>query len=277
MRKIKFKAWLKKAKKSKSLIFLSALGILILVVFLVSPLHSAASTFRANWDSGSLNADYAIGSKTAQNDGTPAEIVNPGYGGAGGAVKASAGQTLKYELADSLDKEKGEIEMKFKLPYDLGGDHSTGKVNRPNGVDYDSSSGYIYIADSENNRIVKTKIDGTGWTTFGSEGSGAGEFSRPVGIHYDSALTIFIFWIITITGLSKLKWMALAGQLMEVLVREQDSLTCITKEVAFITILLLTIFMLQITITTVLSKPKSMAPAGLPMAAMGVELGNLHI
>ncbi|MBU1759201.1 right-handed parallel beta-helix repeat-containing protein, partial [Patescibacteria group bacterium] len=62
----------------------------------------------------------------------------------------------------------------------------------PTGIYYDSASEYMYVADSVylycgNHRIVKTKIDGTGWTTLGTEGSGVGEFAYHQGIHYDSA------------------------------------------------------------------------------------------
>ncbi len=57
----------------------------------------------------------------------------------------------------------------------------------PYGISYDSSTGYIYVADTVNHRIVKTKMDGTGWTAYGSYGSGAGQFSGPEGISYDSS------------------------------------------------------------------------------------------
>ncbi len=48
------------------------------------------------------------------------------------------------------------------------------------GIHYDPASGFIYVADCHNDRIVKTKIDGTGWTTLGG-------FNKPIGIYYDSA------------------------------------------------------------------------------------------
>ena len=68
-----------------------------------------------------------------------------------------------------------------------------GHFARPQGIYYDSSSGFFYIADSWN-RIVKTKLDGlwTGWTTYGSSGSGVGQFRYPRDIYYDS-LSGFIY------------------------------------------------------------------------------------
>lgn len=43
------------------------------------------------------------------------------------------------------------------------------------------------MTDYSNHRIVKTKIDGTGWTTYGSNGTGAGQFKSPSGVFYDSS------------------------------------------------------------------------------------------
>jgi len=63
----------------------------------------------------------------------------------------------------------------------------TGQFNCPDGISYDSTTGFIYVADLMNHRIVKTKIDGTGWTTFGSFGSGFGQFKNISAIHYDSS------------------------------------------------------------------------------------------
>ncbi|NOZ64123.1 MAG: hypothetical protein GXO71_04195, partial [Caldiserica bacterium] len=40
--------------------------------------------------------------------------------------------------------------------------------------------------------IVKTKIDGTGWQTYGSKGPGVGQFNNPRGIDYDS-ITGYIY------------------------------------------------------------------------------------
>ena len=115
----------------------------------------AAESFRANFDSGSLNADYSVGVGTASNDGTPGTITTPGYNSSTGAVTVSAGQTLKYPVANNLDNAKGEIEMKFQLPYDLKGDQSKKLLNNPWGISYDANSDYIYAVDTNNNRIVK--------------------------------------------------------------------------------------------------------------------------
>jgi hypothetical protein len=45
----------------------------------------------------------------------------------------------------------------------------------------------LYITDTANGRIVKTKMDGSSWTTYGTAGSGTGKFDYPAGISYDSS------------------------------------------------------------------------------------------
>ncbi len=167
---------------------MAGFAMLMFSVFGFPHFGHAAEVFRANFDSGSLNADYSVGTGIASDDGTPADITTPGYNSTTGAVTVSAGQTLKYSVANNLDTAKGEIEMKFQLPYDLNGDQSTGLFFGNAAVgDYDPASEYIYVADYGNNRIVKTKIDGTGWETFGTFGAGAGQFSAPSDVFYDSA------------------------------------------------------------------------------------------
>lgn len=62
-----------------------------------------------------------------------------------------------------------------------------GGVDALRGIHYDSS-GFIYATDigGDDPGIIKTKFDGTGWTRYGTEGSGVGEFDNPYGIDYDS-------------------------------------------------------------------------------------------
>src|SRR2546427_6118348 len=44
------------------------------------------------------------------------------------------------------------------------------------------SAGQIYVADRNNNRIVRMNdMTGAGWTTFGTLGSGMNQFSSPFG------------------------------------------------------------------------------------------------
>jgi hypothetical protein len=51
---------------------------------------------------------------------------------------------------------------------------------------------FVFVADTYNHRIIKTRMDGTGWTSLGTKGSGVGQFDNPFGISYDST-TGFIY------------------------------------------------------------------------------------
>jgi uncharacterized protein (TIGR02145 family) len=84
---------------------------------------------------------------------------------------------------------------------DVGGGLGEGKFNYPNGLFYDKNSesggiagtGYIYVADTYNHRIVRFKLNSAGnyvagsWRKFGTglAGYAAGEFDSPFGVFYD--------------------------------------------------------------------------------------------
>ena len=44
----------------------------------------------------------------------------------------------------------------------------------------------IYVADSDNHRIVKTMMNGCIWDTYGTYGSGINKFEFPSGIYFDN-------------------------------------------------------------------------------------------
>jgi len=58
-------------------------------------------------------------------------------------------------------------------------------ISSPRHLWYDEDTEMIYLADTGNDRIIATKIDGTGWTTMGASGSGDYQFDYPYGICYD--------------------------------------------------------------------------------------------
>lgn len=67
--------------------------------------------------------------------------------------------------------------------------------NKPKGIDIDDETGDIFIADTDNNRIVKiTQHDAwtMSYTSFGSSGSGEGQFSQPYGVAVDSEGNIWV-------------------------------------------------------------------------------------
>lgn len=160
----------------------------------------AATSFSANYDSGSLNADYTLSgtasSKLARKDSatpddpTDATIASPGYDSSAGASLTAPGQTMKYKVSDSgfnnMDPQKGEIEMNAKVPFDMTGFDKTIGQGTADDVDYDTATGYYYLSDPTNHRIIKTKPDGTGFKAMGTYGTGKCQFDSPRAILYDS-------------------------------------------------------------------------------------------
>ena len=44
-----------------------------------------------------------------------------------------------------------------------------------------NKTNYIYVIEA-GNRLIKTKMNGIGWTSYGSYGSGKGQFKAPIGV-----------------------------------------------------------------------------------------------
>jgi DNA-binding beta-propeller fold protein YncE len=62
-----------------------------------------------------------------------------------------------------------------------------GQFKEPAGIDVDSSTGYVYVADSRNNRIQKFDRDGKFITKWGTEGTKGGQFFEPHAIAINSS------------------------------------------------------------------------------------------
>ena len=68
---------------------------------------------------------------------------------------------------------------------------ANGQFNFPLGVATDSS-GNVYVADLDNNRIQKFDASGTFLTTWGSLGSGNGQFARATGVATDGSGNVYV-------------------------------------------------------------------------------------
>lgn len=177
---------------SKNPVTYIALVAVILLASFVSN-SKAAYSFQANYDSGSLDANFSLGSGSASTD-TQLPSLTTGYNSTNSLSYSYDGtSTLKYPTASNLPADKGSIEMKFqKDAYGDATNQDVGGMNKPQGIAYDAATGYIYTADRVNHRIIKTKIDGTGWATFGHYGAGPGQFSYPADIFFDP-LTEYLY------------------------------------------------------------------------------------
>ena len=70
---------------------------------------------------------------------------------------------------------------------DLQRESQDPSFHREFGIFYDEASGFVYVSDSLRNRIIKTKMDGSGWVALGTLGAGVGQFKDPRGIYFDAA------------------------------------------------------------------------------------------
>ena len=66
-----------------------------------------------------------------------------------------------------------------------------GQFYQPYGIDIDAS-GYIYVADTYNNRIQKFSSDGTYVIQWGSSGTGNGQFDNPGGVSVDTSGIVYV-------------------------------------------------------------------------------------
>ncbi len=80
-----------------------------------------------------------------------------------------------------------------------------------------AGSAKIYVSDGGNNRIVRVDdLTGTNWTTFGTSGSGIGQFKTPEGVALDAAGKIYVTdggnnRIVRMDDMNGTNWITLAG------------------------------------------------------------------
>ncbi len=66
-------------------------------------------------------------------------------------------------------------------------DSGTGHFNSPRGI-FKDTSGHIYVADTDNSRIVQTAdMTVAGWTAFNGVGTSVGSLSQPKGVFVDTS------------------------------------------------------------------------------------------
>ena len=68
-----------------------------------------------------------------------------------------------------------------------GASLGVGAFNQPQGIAYSATTGTLYIADTNNNRVVAVSSSGRA-TVFGT--SGAGQLQRPTGVAFDKGLVL---------------------------------------------------------------------------------------
>ncbi|HBI25859.1 MAG: adhesin [Candidatus Wolfebacteria bacterium GW2011_GWC2_39_22] len=183
------------------------LVIVLAIMTVVAPLAPAfAATYtvtQSSWTGGasSANASHPTNATGWTNFSTTSQAV------AGSAVTSAvvASSTTQTTFADFTGGATSSVDIngtpdaslalqRLTTPTTFGGDaQKTISLNTPNASALDTVNNKIYIADTNNHRIVKMD-SGTGGTTFGNNaqtlggptaGTGVGQFSSPTGITVD--------------------------------------------------------------------------------------------
>ena len=100
---------------------------------------------------------------------------------------ASAGGTVpapvEWASIDEIDyRSDGVVARDSTVP---------GGLNRPRGVAVNRATGVLYIADTDNDRIVRRSASGT-FGSWGATGSGNGQFNRPTGLAVDGNGDVYV-------------------------------------------------------------------------------------
>lgn len=85
---------------------------------------------------------------------------------------------------------------------------AAGQFNNPTGIATDGT--YVYIADTDNNRVQRCTSDGVTCTVWGGLGTYDGKFSSPKGITYDNSQVPERVYV-TDTGNNRIQWFDISG------------------------------------------------------------------
>jgi len=139
------------------------------------------------------------------NDGSHSWTVDSSLSN-GSDYKVRISSTVDSGIYDESDMFHISHEYEFVTKWGSqgGGD---GEFSSPKRLAVDNS-GYVYVADSANDRIQKFTMDGTFLAKWGSPGSGDGEFNNPSGVAVDSSGYVYV----SDTGNSRIQKFTSGGQ-----------------------------------------------------------------
>ena len=109
---------------------------------------------------------------------------------AGSDYKIRISSTIDSSIYGESDEFQITHEMVFITKWGSNGS-GNGEFDSPKGITVDST-GYVYVADTLNNRIQKLTSGGTFVTKWGSQGSGDGQFDNPQRIAVDSSGYVYV-------------------------------------------------------------------------------------
>ncbi len=160
--------------------------------------EGASTSYYFEYDESSYEGGATHGAKV------PASPKSAGSGTSNVAVNEALsglepGGTYHFRIVaeNEFDTTYGEdesfttaIDPRFNFAFGQAGS-ANGQLSSPNGVATDSS-GNVWVADTENNRIEKFNEKGEFLAAYGKEGVGNGEFKSPKGIAIDSAGNVWV-------------------------------------------------------------------------------------
>ncbi len=135
---------------------------------------------------------------TSRKQGGPADIGGAGLSGASSVAISSTAAGDQTYVADSGHNRilvygpEGTLRARLGAEGGSGAAGSApGSFDHPGAVAVDGA-GEIYVADTQNNRVVKLSPAGTVIAEWGSRGSGDGRFHSPDGIALDGAGNVYV-------------------------------------------------------------------------------------
>lgn len=147
-------------------------------------------TIRAVDSLGNLSTYYPNGTITGAKQGTHAltiPVINVSE-----PVQASSSSSSSFSSASSISSSSSSSLSvpQFILKWGTLG-VADGQFKDPWRVAIDSS-GNVYVADRNNNRIQKFDANGAFLSVFGNYGAGNGQFNHPAGLALDSNMNLYV-------------------------------------------------------------------------------------
>ena len=145
-----------------------------------------AATVSANW--------VTIGDTSGTSG--PGQFSNPSGLAADGAGDLYVADTGNNRIQELPAGKAATVAANWVTLGDTSGTSGPGQFNNPYGLGTDPA-GDLYVADTYNDRIQELPAGKSGavtanWVTFGSTGSGPGQFNRPYDVKTDSAGNVYV-------------------------------------------------------------------------------------
>ena len=166
-------------------LYVAALTIRIVINFLF--IASERFYFGGNMTSATGGGG---GNMTSATGGGGGNMTSATGGGGGNMTSAAAGMNATARPPTPSNTLQTAFFYSVIKKWGSSG-KGNGQFSTPYGVAVDSS-GNVYVADYDNDRVQKFSSDGSFITKWGSSGKGNGQFSTPRGVAVDSSGNVYV-------------------------------------------------------------------------------------